>query len=122
VRTRVAVFATALAGATIVALGLGVASAYACNTNYWNVSCQYYAPQEGHTKAQFLGSYGEAVNTTFTVYSTILAISVTNGGSWYGSQSINSGGTVYFYPAADKVGCFNNNGGTTWVNCRHFDW
>jgi hypothetical protein len=92
--------------------------AYACDTNWWNISCKFYAPHEGHSAAEFVG-FGEDIYATFDTYSTLLAIRTTSGGSWIQSATMPSGAKAYFYPGYDKVGCYNHHTGTMWVNCRH---
>jgi hypothetical protein len=93
-------------------------SAYACDTSFWNIGCQFYSPHEGHSAAEFAG-FGEDIYATFDTYSTVLAIRTTTGGSWIDSATMPYGAKAYFYPGYDKVGCYNHHTGTMFVNCRH---
>jgi hypothetical protein len=110
-------FLAALVSALVFA-AISPADAYACDTTWWNIGCQFYSPHTGHSAAEFAG-FGEDIYATFDTYSTVLAIRITSGGSWLDSATMPYGARTYFYPGYDKVGCYNHHTGTMWVNCRH---
>ena len=100
------------------------ASAYACDTNWWNVSCQWYSYQEGHTQPQFAPYDEELVHATWSGASQIWAIHIRPAGNWVNSVVLQPGidaHFVYNIQASDKMGCFNNYTGQVWINCRHYD-
>jgi hypothetical protein len=111
---------------------VGVSNAYACDHNYWNVSCGNMDANTGYTvtQARNVGGgwdniNGDGLQATFTTYSTILVIGTTAGGNWLYSHSANYGQEIQVVNLTswtDKVGCYNNHGTTIWVNCRHWDW
>jgi hypothetical protein len=126
-RKRIVVLLASLIAAAGVSLSVGtsVASA-ACDTNWWNLGCQFYSPAEGHTGTEFCCSASESVYSTFdtTNFLRIKYILTTAGGSWLNSVATGNGSTFTFTaqnPGSDKVGCYNHNSGTLWVNCRHYN-
>jgi hypothetical protein len=117
---RLLVFAALVASAIVTSASIGVSSALACDTSYWTVGCQFYSPSEGHTITQFGGCCQMSIYTTFDTYSTDKAIETTAGGSWISADVMYYGWTdhVYAYDGDDKLGCYNQNSGTMYVNCR----
>jgi hypothetical protein len=103
----------------------GAGAAYACDTNFWNVSCEWYSYQEGHTKPQFAPYNGEDVYSTWDGASQIYAIHLRQGGAWVNSiimtHDFNLVRFVVNIQSTDKMGCFNNYTADVWINCRHYD-
>jgi len=93
---------------------------------FWNVSCQWYSYQEGHTKAQFTTDpNAEDVYATWSGASQIYAIHIRPAGNWVNSIVItpdfNTARFVTNVQSTDKMGCYNNYTAQVWINCRHFD-
>jgi hypothetical protein len=125
-RKRIVVLLASLIAAAGVSLSVGTSVAFACDTNFWNLGCQFYSPAEGHTGTEFCCSASESVYSTFdtTNFLRIKYILTTAGGSWLNSVATGNGSTFTFtaqHPGSDKVGCYNHNSGTLWVNCRHYN-
>jgi hypothetical protein len=120
--TRLAVGAAAVLCSTAAIAGVQAAPAFACDTNYWNIGCQFYSSHEGHTANQFGPGGGEAVYASWDTYDSFLAIATTSGGSWQGTATVyNSPNGFRFTVITDKYGCYNHHTGTMYVNCRHYD-
>jgi len=117
---RLLLFCLVFAAAIAASASIGVSSAFACDTSYWTVGCQFYAASTGHTITQFGGCCQMSIYTTFDTYSTDKAIVTTAGGGWISADVMQYGGTdhVYAYDGNDKLGCYNQNAGTMFVNCR----
>jgi hypothetical protein len=115
--------ALAVLAACVVAAGVTPSFASACDTNFWNLGCQFYSPSEGHTGTQFCCSRNEVVQATFDTYDTVLVIATTSGGTWKGSTTIcyNCANDFLDLNSSDKAGCYNHHTGTMFVNCRHAD-
>jgi hypothetical protein len=64
----------------------------------------------------------QSAYSTFDTFSTIRLILTTAGGRWLTSDVVHYGGVSHFSSPNndDKVGCFNLNAGTMWVNCRRY--
>jgi hypothetical protein len=123
-RERTVVLLASLVAAAAVSLSVGTGTASACDTGWWNIGCEYYSPAEGHTKTEFCCSASECVNATFDTFLRVKYILTTAGGSWLDSVATGYNSTFCFQtqnPGSDKVGCYNHNGGTMWVNCRHYN-
>lgn len=125
-RRRIVVLLASLVAAAGVSLSVGTGIASACDTNWWNLGCQFYSPAEGHTGTEFCCSASECVYSTFdtTNFLRIKYILTTAGGSWLNSVATGYATTFCFTaqnPGSDKVGCYNHNSGTLWVNCRHYN-
>lgn len=118
-----------IVAATFVAAGVALfapGAALACDTSYWNISCQdVYQPAEGHTAAATQVS--QPVSENYSPYpNDFRTIWTTAGGTWKGSF-LDTYGTPeeadYFYPvdvpSGEKVGCYNPTyNGNLLVNCR----
>jgi hypothetical protein len=122
-RRQMAVGATAVLCSIAALAGVRAEPALAaCDTNYWNLGCQFYSPQEGHTGYQFGPGGGEAVYASWDTFQTFLAIATTSGGTWQGSATVyNSPNGFRFTVITDKYGCYNHHTGTMFMNCRHYD-
>jgi hypothetical protein len=112
----------------------GVSNAYACGTpsDYWNISCNNYAPHTGVTvtQARNVGGgwetiWADGIQANFSPYDTIQVIGTTASGNWLFqalaaySQELQ---VTNLSSWTDKVGCYPHHGITVWVNCRHWDW
>lgn len=121
-RVRGALALVAAVGVMAAVAGAHATPAYACDTSYWNIGCQYYSPSEGHTAYQFGPGGGETVWASWDTFDTFLAIATTAGGTWQGSATVyNPPNGFRFTIIVDKYGCYNHHTGTMWVNCRHYD-
>jgi hypothetical protein len=88
----------------------------------WNIGCEFYSPQEGHTAFQFTKYPDEIVYASWDTYSSFLAIATTAAGSWRDQATVyNSPNGYRFFIFTDKYGCYNHHTGTMWVNCEHFE-
>lgn len=119
---RLLVLSLVIAAAATAAGALGAPSALACDTSYWTVGCQYYSPSTGHTKTQDCCGTQFTIYSTFDTYPTLKYIETTSGGSWV-EADVESSGTwdhLYSYTTTNKLGCYNQNAGTMWVNCREY--
>jgi len=122
---RIRLVATALAAAAVVALS-APAAALACDTSYWNISCQVvYTPGSGATVAATQTS--QPVTEDYTPYpNDFRVIWTTSGGTWKQSVLDTNGSNqqeIDFFPVSvpsgEKVGCFNPTyNGNLLVNCR----
>jgi hypothetical protein len=97
--------------------------AAACDTSYWTVGCQFYSPQEGHTRTQPSASGFQTTHYTFDTFTYSKMIWTTAGGTWSGADLLPSNTWDHWHTpnTNDKFGCFNPNGGTEWVNCREYE-
>jgi hypothetical protein len=120
---RLLLFCAAVAAAVATSASIGVSSAFACDTSYWTVGCQYYSANSGHTIYQDASCCQYSIYTTFDTYSTDKAIVTTAGGSWLTADVMQYGWTdhVYANDGNDKLGCYNQNSGTMFINCREYD-
>lgn len=77
---------------------------------------------EGHTATKVCCSSFQSAYSTFDTFSTIRLILTTAGGRWLASDIVHYGGISHFSSPNndDKLGCFNLNAGTMWVNCRRY--
>ena len=100
-------------------VGANASPAWACS---WNIGCQYYSPQEGHTAFQFTKYPDEVVYASWDTYSSFLAIATTSSGAWRDQSTVyNSPNGYRFFIFTDKYGCYNHHTGTMWINCEHFE-
>jgi hypothetical protein len=111
---------TIMVASFIAASAFGAQRALACDTSYWTVGCQYYAYQEGHTRTQLGLSYFNTTYQTFDTNTYSKVIMTTAGGTWEGSNLETSGTTDFWQTqhTDDKLGCYNPNSATEYVNCR----
>lgn len=106
----------------VVAGVVRTAVAQACDTSYWTVGCQYYSSAEGHTVSQACCGAQFTIYSTFDTYTYLKYIVTTSGGSWVSADVETSGIWLHLYSntTTNKLGCYNHNGGTMWVNCREY--
>jgi hypothetical protein len=94
-------------------------AAAACS---WNIGCEFYSPQEGHTAFQFTQYPDEIVGASWDTYASFLAIATTSAGTWKDQATVyNSPNSYRFFIFTDKYGCYNHHTGTMWVNCKHYE-
>lgn len=124
-KLRFAMFASSMLAAIAAVMGPGAGVAQACDTNWWNISCEFYSPSEGHSQTQFTGYPTiETVYASWSVYTYLEVFSSTAGGTWTNHYFIGNGVDGFRFDMSansDKVGCFNYHDGTMFVNCRHVD-
>lgn len=117
-----AALALVAVASVMTAVGARATPAYACDTSYWNIGCQYYSPSEGHTAYQFPPGGGEAVYASWDTFDTFLAIATTAGGTWQDTATVyNAPNGFRFTIITDKYGCYNHHTGIMFVNCSHYD-
>ena len=123
-KLRIALFCAVVGCALGVIAGPRAEVALACDQTFWNIPvgdpCQFYTPNEGHSELS--GAGAETVYASWSVYNHMMMFSSFLNGSWSQSAVVeNSPNAFRFVPDDDKVGCFNHNTGTKFVNCRHYD-
>ena len=122
-KVRLSIFLAAVAAAGAVSVGPGSGTAHACGA-YWNIpignGCQNYTASEGHSETVICCAVQRYTRSTFTVYSTIRHFWTSAGGTWKGSynQCYDCGVFWSISNGTDKLGCFNDHGGTMFVNCH----